>query len=212
MGARAPGACCTQGDDGFCDLVKDASDAQQSDSEQPSSGRSAKRLARVVGEVATAAVSEMPSTDAAGGLLPREEHGDGSDAASAVDEHDSDSLGEGGGIKEEQGISEPMEGMPLTREEQALQTALEALHPSKAPGVMKQRATEFKRVLEFIVSSATDPSGGSLYLCGCPGTGKTQTMAHVQTEVRRVAAEVKNTPYLFPLFLLAVRYTATCKG
>ena len=130
----------------------------------------------------------------------------------SVDEHDSDSLGEGGGIKEEQGISEPMEGMPLTREEQALQTALEALHPSKAPGVMKQRATEFKRVLEFIVSSATDPSGGSLYLCGCPGTGKTQTMAHVQTEVRRVAAEVKNTPYLFPLFLLAVRYTATCKG
>ena len=130
----------------------------------------------------------------------------------SVDEHDSDSLGEGGGIKEEQGISEPMEGMPLTREEQALQTALEALHPSKAPGVMKQRATEFKRVLEFIVSSATDPSGGSLYLCGCSGTGKTQTMAHVQTEVRRVAAEVKNTPYLFPLFLLAVRYTATCKG
>lgn len=111
----------------------------------------------------------------------------------SVDERDSDSPGAGGRVEEKQGASGPTEGTPLTRDEQALQTALEALHPSKAPRVMKQRATEFNRVFEFVLRSATDPSGGSLYLCGCPGTGKTQTMAHVQAEVRRVAAEVKTT-------------------
>lgn len=147
----------------------------------------------------------------------------------SADEQDSDSLGEGSRVEEEQGTPEPTEGTPstrpeptqgtpltrpeptegtpLTREERALQTALEALHPSRAPGVMKQRATEFKRVLEFIISSATDPSGGSVYLCGCPGTGKTQTMAHVQAEVRRVAAEVKTTPGYALLFWPPVKYS-----
>lgn len=120
----------------------------------------------------------------------------------SVEEPDSGSLDEGGRVEEEQGTSEPTEGTPLTRDQQALQTALEALHPSKAPRVMKQRATEFNRVLEFIVCSATDPSGGSLYLCGCPGTGKTQTMAHVQAEVRRMAAEVKTTRYVLLFFQL----------
>lgn len=147
----------------------------------------------------------------------------------SADEQDSDSLDGGSRVEEEQGTPEPTEGTPstrpeptegtpltqpeptegtpLTREERALQTALEALHPSRAPGVMKQRATEFKRVLEFILSSATDPSGGSVYLCGCPGTGKTQTMAHVQAEVRRVAAEVKTTPCYALLFWPHVKYS-----
>lgn len=132
----------------------------------------------------------------------------GSDSA---DESDCDSLDEGGRVEGEQGTCEPIEGEPLTREGQALQTALEALHPSKAPGVMKQRATEFERVLQFIVRSAKNPSGGSLYLCGCPGTGKTQTMAHVQAEVRRVAAKVTTVLRFSRLF--CKRYNmASCEG
>lgn len=76
-------------------------------------------------------------------------------------------------------------------EAQALQTALEALHPSKAPDVLTQRVAEFTQVLQFVKRSVTEPSGGSLYLCGCPGTGKTQTMAHVQAEMLGIAAKVR---------------------
>ncbi|CAM9110486.1 unnamed protein product, partial [Hapterophycus canaliculatus] len=65
----------------------------------------------------------------------------------------------------------------------ALQAALEALNPSNAPDVLQQRTTEFKQVLQFVTTSVTKSSGGSLYLCGVPGTGKTQTMVNVQAKV-----------------------------
>lgn len=102
-----------------------------------------------------------------------------------------DELSESG--EEEGATAEFEQGVPLTPEGQALQTALEALHPSKAPAVMNQREAQFKQVLQFIQKSVSKASGGSLYLCGCPGTGKTQTMAHVQTEVQRIAAKVRET-------------------
>lgn len=72
----------------------------------------------------------------------------------------------------------------------ALQAALEALNPSNAPGVLQQRTTEFNQVLRFVTTSVAKASGGSLYLCGVPGTGKTQTMAHVQAEVHKIYAKV----------------------
>lgn len=64
-----------------------------------------------------------------------------------------------------------------------LQEALEALNPSNAPDVLQQRTTEFNQVLRFVTNSVEKASGGSLYLCGVPGTGKTQTMAHVQAKI-----------------------------
>lgn len=64
-----------------------------------------------------------------------------------------------------------------------LQKALEALNPSNAPDVLQQRTTEFNQVLRFITNSVEKASGGSLYLCGVPGTGKTQTMTHVQAKI-----------------------------
>eukprot|EP00903_Cladosiphon_okamuranus_P019256 g17704.t1 len=72
-----------------------------------------------------------------------------------------------------------------------LQVALEALNPSSAPGVLQQRTTEFNQVLQFVTSSVARASGGSLYLCGVPGTGKTQTMAHVQAKVQKMYAKGK---------------------
>lgn len=72
----------------------------------------------------------------------------------------------------------------------ALQAALEALNPSNAPGVLQQRTTEFDQVLRFVTNSVERASGGSLYLCGVPGTGKTQTMAHVQAKVQKMYAKV----------------------
>lgn len=82
-------------------------------------------------------------------------------------------------------------GEMATPDAQALQTALEALHPSRAPEVLAQRAAEFSQVLHFIKRSVTEASGGSLYLCGCPGTGKTQTMSHVQAEIARISTKVR---------------------
>ncbi|CAN0553224.1 unnamed protein product, partial [Ectocarpus sp. 8 AP-2014] len=63
-----------------------------------------------------------------------------------------------------------------TTKGRALQSALEALNPSNAPDVLKQRTMEFTQVLQFVTNSVANASGGSLYLCGVPGTGKTQTM------------------------------------
>lgn len=74
---------------------------------------------------------------------------------------------------------------------QALQSALESLQPSNAPAVLKQRTEEYRKVFDFVSKSVRWSCGGSLYLCGCPGTGKTQTMTHVQQEVERRAAKVR---------------------
>lgn len=118
---------------------------------------------------------------------------------------------DGGTVARQAGISSPDEtveeeaeeasqlerGEPLTSEGQALQTALEALNPSNAPDVLKQRATEFRDVLQFITNSVTEPSGGSMYLCGCPGTGKTQTMFNVQAKIKHMASKVITTPRFF---------------
>lgn len=81
----------------------------------------------------------------------------------------------------------PLVSMP---KRQALQAALEALNPSNAPGVLQQRTVEFNQVLRFVTDSVARASGGSLYLCGVPGTGKTQTMAHVQAQVQKMYAKV----------------------
>lgn len=82
---------------------------------------------------------------------------------------------------------------PLTPEMQDLQRALESLRPSNTPAVLKQRSTEFRKVLQFLTDRIEEPSGGSMYLCGCPGTGKTQTMAHVQAEIQKLSTEVCET-------------------
>lgn len=82
---------------------------------------------------------------------------------------------------------------PIMPEGRTLQAALGALHPSNAPGILKQRTAEFSTVLQFVTSRVAEPSGGSLYLCGCPGTGKTQTMIQVQAEVQRMADKVRGS-------------------
>ncbi|CAN0533149.1 unnamed protein product [Ectocarpus sp. 12 AP-2014] len=81
-----------------------------------------------------------------------------------------------------------------TTKRRALQSALEALNPSNAPDVLKQRTTEFNQVLQFVTNSVAKASGGSLYLCGVPGTGKTQTMAHVRAEVEEKFSKQGHIP------------------
>lgn len=95
------------------------------------------------------------------------------------------------GEMEEQAIaSNQQRPLASTPKERALQAALEALNPSNAPEVLQQRTAEFNQVLRFVTNSVARASGGSLYLCGVPGTGKTQTMAHVQAMVQKMYAKV----------------------
>lgn len=121
-----------------------------------------------------------------------EENGDreaGSDGKEQVEQEDEDE-------KETKEAAESKQPGPLvsTPKGQALQAALEALNPSNAPDVLQQRTTEFNQVLRFVTNSVAKASGGSLYLCGVPGTGKTQTMAHVQAKVHKKYSKVKVAP------------------
>lgn len=94
--------------------------------------------------------------------------------------------------KETKTTTEPNQSEPSvsTSKGRALQATLEALNPSNAPNVLQQRTTEFNQVLRFVTNCVQKASGGSLYLCGVPGTGKTQTMAHVQAKVHEEYSKV----------------------
>ena len=91
----------------------------------------------------------------------------------------------------EDGTAESGHDTGLLPAYEALQSAVEALQPSNAPAVLKQRTAEYEKVLQFVQDSVSRSCGGSLYLCGCPGTGKTQTMAHVQEKIECTAARVR---------------------
>ncbi|PON63033.1 Cell division protein [Parasponia andersonii] len=56
----------------------------------------------------------------------------------------------------------------------------EALHVSTAPSVVVCREDEQKRVVEFCKSCLEEDKAGSLYVCGCPGTGKSLSMEKVK--------------------------------
>lgn len=74
---------------------------------------------------------------------------------------------------------------------QQLEEALEALTSAKAPQVVSERKREFSEVLQFLESGAETSSGGSMYLCGCPGTGKSLTMSLVQAAIENRGAKVR---------------------
>ncbi|KAA8543751.1 hypothetical protein F0562_022072 [Nyssa sinensis] len=56
----------------------------------------------------------------------------------------------------------------------------EALHVSTAPSMVLCREDEQKRVLEFCKQCIEQEKAGSLYVCGCPGTGKSLSMERVK--------------------------------
>ena len=91
----------------------------------------------------------------------------------------------------EDGTAESGHDAGLLPAYEALQSAVEALQPSNTPAVLKQRTAEYQKVLQFVQDRVSRSCGGSLYLCGCPGTGKTQTMAHVQEKIECTAARVR---------------------
>ncbi|KAI3842065.1 hypothetical protein MKW92_012821 [Papaver armeniacum] len=56
----------------------------------------------------------------------------------------------------------------------------EVLHLSTAPSAIVCREEEQMRVLDFCKACVEEEKAGSLYVCGCPGTGKTLSMEKVK--------------------------------
>ncbi|KAG8662984.1 hypothetical protein MANES_01G163000v8 [Manihot esculenta] len=56
----------------------------------------------------------------------------------------------------------------------------EALHVSTAPSVVVCREDEQKKIFDFCKACIQQEKAGSLYVCGCPGTGKSLSMEKVK--------------------------------
>ncbi|XP_065864015.1 cell division control protein 6 homolog B-like isoform X2 [Euphorbia lathyris] len=56
----------------------------------------------------------------------------------------------------------------------------EALHVSTAQAIVVCREDEQKRIFEFCKACIEEEKAGSLYVCGCPGTGKSLSMEKVK--------------------------------
>ncbi|XP_030968911.1 cell division control protein 6 homolog B-like [Quercus lobata] len=67
---------------------------------------------------------------------------------------------------------------PLDSEQ--MKAVKEAMHVSSAPPNIVCREGEQKRVLEFCQACVEQEKAGSLYVCGCPGTGKSLSMEKVK--------------------------------
>lgn len=66
----------------------------------------------------------------------------------------------------------------------------EVLHVSKVPSEVLCREAEQNRILEFCKSCVEMEKAGSLYACGCPGTGKSLSMEKVKQRLLEWASEV----------------------
>ncbi|KAF6153542.1 hypothetical protein GIB67_027409 [Kingdonia uniflora] len=68
----------------------------------------------------------------------------------------------------------------LSDDSEQMSAVKEAIHVSSVPPAIFCREEEQKRVFEFCKSCIEQQKGGSLYVCGCPGTGKTLSMDKVK--------------------------------
>lgn len=75
-------------------------------------------------------------------------------------------------------------------DKEQLSAVKEALHLSRAPPVALCLEDEQKRVLDFSKSCVEQEKAGSLYVCGCPGTGQCLSMQKVKESVVNWAGEV----------------------
>ncbi|XP_059300600.1 cell division control protein 6 homolog B-like isoform X1 [Lycium ferocissimum] len=78
-------------------------------------------------------------------------------------------------------LSESFLAKPMwnPRDMEQLNAVKQALHVSRAPSNLVCREVEQNRVLEFCKQAVEQEKAGSLYMCGCPGTGKSLSMEKV---------------------------------
>ncbi|KAH9603837.1 hypothetical protein KSS87_005957 [Heliosperma pusillum] len=76
------------------------------------------------------------------------------------------------------------------RDAEQMRVVKEALHVSTSPSGVICREEEIEKVLTFCKSSVEKEKSGSLYICGCPGTGKTMVMEKVKHTLFNWSIEV----------------------
>lgn len=86
----------------------------------------------------------------------------------------------------------------------------EAMHVSTAPPNIVCREGEQKRVLEFCQACVEQEKAGSLYVCGCPGTGKSLSMEKVKQLLFHWANEVQVQPISSISLFWNVNYALIC--
>ncbi|KAL1195713.1 Cell division control protein-like protein [Cardamine amara subsp. amara] len=93
------------------------------------------------------------------------------------------------------------------RDDEQMKAVKEALHVSKAPSTVVCREDEQRRVFEFVKGCMEQKKAGSLYICGCPGTGKSLSME----KVRQQAEDWANQEGLLCPETLSVNCTSLTK-
>lgn len=71
-----------------------------------------------------------------------------------------------------------------------IKTAKEALHVSTAPTTIMCREDEQSKIFNFCKACVEQEKAGSLYVCGCPGTGKSLSMEKVKEQLAAWVKEV----------------------
>lgn len=69
----------------------------------------------------------------------------------------------------------------------------EALHVCMAPSSVVCREEEQKRVFAFCKGCIEQEKAGSLYVCGCPGTGKTLSIGKVKEQLVAWSKDVRES-------------------
>lgn len=75
------------------------------------------------------------------------------------------------------------------RDVEQLSSVKDTLHVSTAPCTLVCREDEQRRVLQFCKQCIEQEKAGSLYVCGCPGTGKSLSMERVKESLIKWAKE-----------------------
>ena len=74
-----------------------------------------------------------------------------------------------------------------------MQAVKEALHVAISPTNIVCREEEQRKVLEFCKACTEQEKSGSLYVCGCPGTGKTMSIDRVKENLVMWSKEVSHS-------------------
>ncbi|XP_015932183.1 cell division control protein 6 homolog B [Arachis duranensis] len=93
---------------------------------------------------------------------------------------------------ENQGVlrkPDPVKSLWNLKDGEQLRVVKEALHLATAPSAVVCREEEQDMVLGFCKSCIEHEKAGSLYICGCPGTGKSLSMEKVKEALHNWAKE-----------------------
>ncbi|KAL0342509.1 UNVERIFIED_CONTAM: Cell division control protein 6B [Sesamum calycinum] len=90
------------------------------------------------------------------------------------------------------------------RDVEQLRAVKEALHVSTAPTTVVCREDEQNRILDFCKKCVQQEKAGSLYVCGCPGTGKSLSME----KVKEILVNWANEEDIHPPDILTINCTS----